>query len=99
MNALVAGWSGRARRIGRRIFSRPRIDLPLAIALVILAAIGLTVLYSASNLDRSMVVGQAARFLVGAILLVAVSRIPPSLLRAWTPWFYAIGVVLLVVVK
>ncbi|MGH8190399.1 MAG: rod shape-determining protein RodA, partial [Rhodanobacteraceae bacterium] len=42
---------------------------------------------------------QAARFLVGAILLVAVSRIPPSLLRAWTPWFYAIGVVLLVVVK
>lgn len=99
MNTLVAGLSGRALRIGRRIFSRPRIDLPLAIALLILAAIGLTVLYSASNLDTGMVAGQAWRFLIGAVLLVAVSRIPPSLLRAWTPWFYLFGVLLLIVVK
>ncbi|MGH8233525.1 MAG: rod shape-determining protein RodA [Rhodanobacteraceae bacterium] len=99
MNTLVASVGGRAMRIGRRIFSRPRIDLPLAIALLILAAIGLTVLYSASNLDTSMLIGQAVRFLIGAALLVAVSRIPPSLLRAWTPWFYVLGVLLLVVVK
>lgn len=99
MNELVASFNGRARRMGRRIFSRQRIDLPLAIALLILAAIGLTVLYSASNLDTGTVAGQAVRFLIGAVLLVAVSRIPPSLLRAWTPWFYVIGVALLVVVK
>jgi rod shape determining protein RodA len=99
MNELVASFSGRARRMGRRIFSRPRIDLPLGIALLVLAAIGLTVLYSASNLDTGMVGGQAARFLIGAVLLVAVSRIPPSLLRAWTPWFYVLGVLLLVVVQ
>lgn len=99
MNALVAGLSGRALRMGRRILSRPRIDLPLAIALVLLAAIGLTVLYSASNLDTGTVVGQAVRFLIGAVLLLAVSRIPPSLLRAWTPWFYVLGILLLVVVQ
>ena len=99
MNAIVASLSGRALRMGRRILSRPRIDLPLAVALVILAAIGLTVLYSASNLDTGTVVGQAARFLIGAALLLAVSRIPPSLLRAWTPWFYMLGVLLLVVVQ
>lgn len=99
MNAIVAGFSGRALRMGRRIFSRPRIDLPLAVALVLLAAIGLTVLYSASNLDTGTVVGQAVRFLIGAALLLAVSRIPPSLLRAWTPWFYVLGILLLVVVQ
>lgn len=99
MNTLAASLTARALRIGRRIISRPRIDLPLAIALTLLAAIGLTVLYSASNLDRSMVLGQAARFVIGAALLVAVSRIPPNLLRAWTPWFYVLAVVLLLVVK
>jgi rod shape determining protein RodA len=31
--------------------------------------------------------------------MIAISRIPPNLLRAWTPWFYVIGVLLLVVVK
>ncbi len=99
MNALVNGLRGRALRMGRRILSRPRIDLPLAIALLLLAAIGLTVLYSASDLDAGTVIGQAARFLIGAVLLLVVSRIPPSLLRAWTPWFYALGVLLLVVVQ
>ena len=99
MNALVPSLAARALRLGRRIFSRPRIDLPLALALALLAAIGLTVLYSASNLDAGTVLGQAARFLIGAILLVAISRIPPNLPRVWTPWFYALGVLLLVVVK
>ena len=97
MNELVASFSGRVLRLGRRIFSRPRIDLPLAIGLLVLALIGLTVLYSASNLDKATVLGQAARFAVGALLLLAVSRIPPSLLRAWTPWFYLLGIFLLAV--
>lgn len=96
MNDALANLRGRALRLGRRIFSRPRIDLPLAIALAVLAAIGLTVLYSASNLDRAMVAGQAARFLIGAILLLVVSRIPPTLLRAWTPWIYVLSTLLLV---
>ena len=95
MNEVAASLGGRMLRLGRRIFSRPRIDVPLAIGLVVLAAIGLTVLYSASNLDTSTVIGQAVRFLVGAALLLAVSRIPPTLLRAWTPWFYLLGIALL----
>ncbi len=99
MNEIAATLAARALRIGRRIISRPRIDMPLALGLLSLALIGLTVLFSASNLDKGMVAGQAMRFLAGAALLVAVSRIPPSLLRAWTPWFYVLAVLLLVVVK
>ncbi|MBS0381517.1 MAG: rod shape-determining protein RodA [Proteobacteria bacterium] len=98
MNELVASFGGRALRIGRRIFSRPRIDVPLALGLLLLALAGLTVLYSASNLNASMVAGQAVRFAIGGALLLVVSRIPPSLLRAWTPWFYLLSCVLLVVV-
>jgi rod shape determining protein RodA len=99
MNTVAASFKGRALRIGRRILSRQRLDLPLLIALTVLALIGLTVLYSASGLDTGTVVGQAVRFGIGATLLVAISRIPPSLLRAWTPWFYVFGVLLLVIVK
>ncbi|HET7931560.1 MAG TPA: rod shape-determining protein RodA [Rhodanobacteraceae bacterium] len=99
MNTIAASFRGRALRIGRRILSHRRLDLPLLIALAVLAMIGLTVLYSASGLDTGTVVGQAVRFGIGAVLLVAVSRIPPSLLRAWTPWFYVFGVLLLVIVK
>jgi rod shape determining protein RodA len=99
VNALAASLTGRAWRIGRRIFSRPRIDLPLAAALTVLALIGLTVLYSASDLDTGVVAGQTLRFLAGAVLLLAISRIPPTLLRAWTPWLYAVSLVLLVVVQ
>jgi rod shape determining protein RodA len=98
MNAIATTVTARALRLGRRIFSRPRIDLPLAIALLMLAAIGLTVLYSASDLDNAMLIGQATRFLIGAALLVAISRIPPALLRAWTPWLYVLSVLLLAAV-
>ena len=78
MNDFAASLAARAFRIGRRVFSRPRIDLPLAIGLLILALMGLTVLYSASNLDAGTVGGQAARFLIGAVLMIAISRIPPT---------------------
>jgi len=99
MNEFAASLAARAFRLGRRVLSRPRIDLPLAIGLLILALMGLTVLYSASNLDAGTLAGQATRFAIGAVLMIAISRIPPNLLRAWTPWFYVIGVLLLGVVK
>src|SRR6185312_15161380 len=69
MNEFAASLAARAFRLGRRVLSRPRIDLPLAIGLLILALMGLTVLYSASNLDAGTVGGQAARFLIGAVVL------------------------------
>ncbi|MEP7186905.1 MAG: rod shape-determining protein RodA [Rhodanobacter sp.] len=94
INALVT----RGRRFVRRIMSRPRIDLPLAFGLFILASIGLVTLYSAGDGSLSLVGGQAGRFALGGALLLVVSRIPPSVLRSWTPWLYAASTALLVVV-
>ena len=88
----------RARRFLRRILTRPRIDLPLAFGLFVLAAIGLVTLYSAGGGDLGLVGGQAARFVLGGVMLLVVSRIPPAVLRSWTPWLYAGSTALLVVV-
>jgi rod shape determining protein RodA len=88
----------RMRRFLRRILTRPRIDLPLAMGLLALATVGLVTLYSAGGGDLGLVGGQAARFVLGAALLLLISRIPPTVLRSWTPWLYAGSTALLVVV-
>ncbi|MGN2244968.1 rod shape-determining protein RodA [Frateuria sp. GZRR33] len=88
----------RMRRFLRRILTRPRIDLPLATGLLVLATVGLITLYSAGGGDLGLVGGQAARFVLGAALLLLISRIPPTVLRSWTPWLYAGSTALLVVV-
>ena len=88
----------RLRRFLRRILTRPRIDLPLALGLFVLAGVGLVTLYSAGDNSLALVGGQAGRFGLGALLLLLISRIPPSTLRNWTPWLYAGSTALLVVV-
>ena len=88
----------RFRYFLKRIMTRPRIDLPLAAGLFLLACAGLVTLYSAGGANMALVVGQAGRFVMGAVLMVVISRIPPAVLRGWTPWLYAGSTVLLLVV-
>ncbi len=95
---MIANLTMRMKRFGLRLLSRPRLDIPLLLALFILACVGLTTLYSAGNADASLVTGQAMRFGLGAVLLVVISRIPPPVLRSWTPWLYMGSTALLVVV-
>lgn len=95
---MIATLTSRMRRFSRRIWSRPRLDLPLMGALFVLALVGLTTLYSAGDENLHLVIGQALRFGLGAVMLLLVSRIPPTTLRTWTPWLYAISTALLVVV-
>lgn len=85
-------------RFMRRILTRPRIDMPLAASLFLLAVVGLFTLYSAGDSSFALVGGQAARFALGGALLLLVSRVPPSTLRSWTPWLYFFSTALLVVV-
>lgn len=81
-----------------RAVRRPYYDLPLIAALILLALCGLVTLYSASDLDRHLVLSQAARFLLGGVLMLAIARIPPSVLRNWTPWLYVASLLLLIAV-
>lgn len=96
--SVFEGMTVRLKRFGLRLISRPRLDLPLLLALFVLACAGLATLYSAGGGNYSLVGGQAARFVLGAVLLVVISRIPPPVLRSWTPWLYMGSTALLVVV-
>src|SRR5512142_780572 len=82
----------------QRALQRPALDLPLLGALLLLALVGLATLYSASNLDRHLVINQGARFVLGALLMLLIARVPPTVLRNWTPWLYLASLFRLVVV-
>jgi rod shape determining protein RodA len=94
LDALIASLRYRLTAAIRK----PRLDLPLLGGLALLMAVGLVTLYSASDLDRGTVLAQALRFLLGLLLMLIVARVPPLMLRNWTPWLYAGSVLLLVAV-
>jgi rod shape determining protein RodA len=73
----------------------PQMDLPLLAALLLLVALGLVVLYSASGERIDVVYRQATRLGVGLAVMLALSLVPPHILRIWTPWLYGLGVLLL----
>ena len=75
--------------------SRPRLDYPLLIALIVVAVAGLFVLYSASDGNERLVINQAIRIAVGFVGLVIIALLPPRLFRYWAFWFYALGLLLL----
>src|SRR4029079_5873364 len=70
----IAPFLPRLRQRVLRALQRPALDLPLLGALLLLATIGLTTLYSASNLDRHLVFNQGARFVLGGALMLLIAR-------------------------
>ncbi len=83
-NPIIPGW-----------ISRPRLDYPLLIALVLVSLLGLLVLYSASDGNQRLVINQAIRLAAGFSALLVISLIPPRIFQSWAPWLYLIGLVLL----
>ena len=81
-----------------RVLLELRIDGPLVVGLSLIAVYGLVVLYSASGQSLPTVRGTIARLLLGAITMLLLARINPNFLRRSTPWVYAAGCVLLLVV-
>ena len=73
----------------------PQIDYALLAGLVLLMGFGLVVLYSASGQDISVVYRQGTRIGVGLVAMLVLSQVPPHILRAWTPYLYGIGLILL----
>ena len=73
----------------------PRLDPVLLVLLLLIMALGLAVLYSASGQDMAMVTRQAVRLGFGLVVMLAISQVPPRILTIWTPWLYGIGIVML----
>lgn len=87
------------RRHRRRAWLRGlHIDIPLLIGLLLLAAVGLTVLYSASAQSMDVLMRQMMRLALGFTVMLVLAHISPHHLERWTPWLYGLGVALLLAV-
>jgi rod shape determining protein RodA len=84
--------------IGRRIMTGLKLDGPLLVGLVAICAFGLAVLWSASGQDSAMLTRQVVRLGLAFAVLVVIAQVPPKVLRLWSPWLFAAGLGLLLLV-
>lgn len=77
---------------------RLHIDAPLLGGVLLMCALGVTVLYSAADQSTEVVLKQAIRMVVGLVAMVAIAQVPPSRLERWAPAIYVLGLALLAAV-
>ena len=80
--------------------ARIAVDYPLLLTILLVAGLGMIVLYSAAGESSSAVVRQSLRLGAGLVAFFALAQIPPRYLRLWTPWIFVsvLGMLLLVMV-
>lgn len=74
------------------------IDPVLLAGLLLLMAAGLGILYSASDGSIELVQRQIIRLSISFAVMFFVAQIPQHTLYLWAPWFFAFGIVLLILV-
>ncbi len=82
----------------RSLSDKLHLDLPLLFGLIVLCAIGLVVLYSASGENSQLVFKQAMRMAFAFLVLFLIAQVKPTHLLYWTPWLYVFGVLMLIAV-
>ena len=74
------------------------LDTMLLIGLLFMSCIGLVVLYSSGNQNLGLIYKQLVRMAIAFTVMIAIARISPDRLLRWAPWFYGIGIILLLAV-
>jgi len=74
------------------------IDPVLLVALLLLMVAGLGILYSASDGSMELVQRQVIRLSIAFAVMFFVAQIPQQTLYLWAPWFFALGIILLILV-
>lgn len=80
------------------LWQRLHIDPWTMLLLLTTCCIGLTILYSASAQDSEMILRQIASYGIAFVVMFIMAQIPPRLYYTFTPIFYVLGLVLLVLV-
>lgn len=91
------GWLER-RRPNSGLLYRLHLDAPLLLGLILLSGFGLVVLFSAGGQDIGLIQRQLLRLGLALGALVGLAQISPHQFRRWTPWWYGLGLGLLVLV-
>src|SRR5262245_8490620 len=81
-----------------RVLFALKVDGPLLIGLALVAAYGLIVLYSASGQSLPTVGRAVARLVMGTVAMLVLAQVNPNFLRRTSPWLFAVGIALLLVV-
>ncbi|MDN6276814.1 MAG: rod shape-determining protein RodA [Psychrobacter sp.] len=81
-----------------KLWQRIHVDPWLTLVLLAVCCIGLTILYSAANQDVGMVIRQMVSYGVAFAVMFTMAQIPPNVYRVFTPVFYVLGLILLVLV-
>jgi len=84
--------------LGRSWLQHLHIDLPLLLALLLLAGVGLIALYSASEQNTDLVLRQVMRLCIAFAIMIAVAQLRPETIQHWSPWLYALGLLMLIAV-
>ena len=77
---------------------RLHIDVPLLLLLLLLTVYGLFVLYSGSGSDMDAVIRQARYFALAYGVMFVIAQVNLQRTMRWAPWFYLLGLGLLVAV-
>jgi len=83
-------------RRGKSIAQQLHLDLPLLAGLIVLMGFGLLVLYSATGESQAQLHRQIIRLALAFSAMVFLSWIPPRVYQKWTPFLFAIGILLLI---
>lgn len=89
---------GRSIKHDSSRWAKLHLDPWLLAFLLLNSMLGLMVVYSATMQDSSMVIRQATSFGVGFIIMFLCAQVPPKVYQAVSPYFYMLGIVLLVLV-
>jgi rod shape determining protein RodA len=81
-----------------RVLFALKIDGPLVVGLALISAYGLVVLYSASGQSMPTVLREVVHLCLGTAAMLLLAQVNPNFLRRATPWLYAAGVFMLVLV-
>lgn len=82
--------------IGRRLLEAFRLDPLLTFLLVMLSAVGLVVIYSASGESEALMTRQLMRLGLAFFLMLIVAHISTRWLRKWSVWVYVIAFIMLI---
>ena len=75
------------------------LDPWLCLYLLLTAILGLTVLYSASEQDWSLVSKQAMSFTIGFFTMLGLAQVPPKVYQSFAPFLYIVALFSLIAVK
>lgn len=81
-----------------RLLRRVHIDPPLLAGVATVLLLGAFVLYSAAGKSMDMLWGQLARIGLAGAVMLAIAQVKPAWLQRVSPWLYAIGLLMLILV-